>query len=107
MLGTVEPRTQRTFAVAKEKLLAGVTYKLEVTFSASSGTYKGSRLITPLPDAATISFESQGFPVNLIKISATSLESGSEFEFSYTLSEIRVFQNTPWWFVVHADGIAT
>lgn len=96
---------KRTIDIPQEKLISGVSYTLEVSFTAGGNPYKKSMLITPLPNVAALSFESQGFPVNLIKLSSSTVASGNVFNFTYALSEVKILQNASWWYILHAEGI--
>lgn len=98
---------KRTLNIPATQLIAGVTYKLEVSFSDGTSTYAGSRFVTPLLNLETISFESQSLPVNQIQLSSSSAGAGETFNLTYTLSEVRAFQDSKWWFILHGEGIQT
>lgn len=100
-------QNQRHQSLPADKLFAGVVYKLDVTFKDGADTYSTSQLITPLLEAEVISFESQGFPANLIRLSSSSVAAGGQVTLAYSLSSIRTFQNSTWWFTVQADGLPT
>lgn len=99
--------SQRSLSVKAEDLVVGVTYRLQVVFVAGGETYKATETITPFTNADVVSLESQGFPVNLIRLTSSTVKSGEDVSFKYTLQEVKLFQNSSWVYKTYSDYTPT